>query len=87
MQTHKHTTPQHHIRTTHNNSYFCSLSPFLLSLKFSSSCGQRPQVQPLIVSIIVKKVLKKNSENNEVRREDFEPLDDGHIVENIAINH
>ncbi len=41
----------------------------------------------LIVSVIVKKELKKNSENNEVRREDFEPLDDGHIVENIAINH
>ncbi len=41
----------------------------------------------LIVGLVVKKELKKNSEHNEVRREDYEPLDDGHIVENIAINH
>ncbi len=41
----------------------------------------------LIVSLVVKQELKKNYENNEVRREDYEPLDDAHNVENIAINH
>ncbi len=41
----------------------------------------------LIVGLVVKKELKKNSENSEVRREDYEPLDDANNVENITINH
>ncbi len=41
----------------------------------------------LIVGLVVKKELKKNSENNVVRREDYEPLDDANNVENITINH